>query len=359
MTSATATKKENMTSATATKKENLLTGVFGLWLIIGLFVDGYAHQNLAELETFFTPWHGIFYSGFMATALWIAWMIRRRRISGSSLSQSIPPGYRLAALGLGIFAIGGIGDGFWHTLLGIETGVDALISPTHIILFVGGLLILSAPMRSAELAHPGRQLPKGDFLPVGLSMLLTALIINFFFMYAYAPASDIPRILFNSHDGTGSFEAEYGIMQILITAVIVTGSVLYLAARWDTPFWTFTAILGFLGITMSGMLDGFENYGAMLTLLSAGLAADLFIRLFRPHPGSAKTWLALGAVIPLVMWSTHFATFAIFGTIGWTPELWAGAIVLGVLVGLGLAHVMGRAASLPTLSKANSEAMTY
>jgi hypothetical protein len=80
MTSATATKKENMTSATATKKENLLTGVFGLWLIIGLFVDGYAHQNLAELETFFTPWHGIFYSGVMATALWIAWMIRRRRI---------------------------------------------------------------------------------------------------------------------------------------------------------------------------------------------------------------------------------------------------------------------------------------
>jgi hypothetical protein len=345
-----------MTCVTASKKENLLTAVFGLWLITGLFVDGWAHTNRAELETFFTPWHGLFYSGFTATALWIAWMIRRRRISGSSLSESIPPGYRLAALGLGIFAIGGVGDSLWHTFLGIETGVDALISPTHIILLVGIVLIVGAPMRSAALAHPGRQLPKEDFLPVGLSMGLTALIVSFFFMYTYAPSFGMPAIQYTP-DGAGGFEAEFGIMQILITTVIVTGSVLYLAARRDTPLWTFTAILGFLGLLMCGMQTQFEQPWEMIAPLLAGLAADLFIRRFRPHPESAGTWLALGGVIPLVMWSTYFSTFAIFGEIGWTPELWAGSIVLGVLVGLGLAQVMGRTTSLSTPSKSGSEAM--
>ena len=27
-----------------------------------LFVDGWAHNNLDQIETFFTPWHALFYS---------------------------------------------------------------------------------------------------------------------------------------------------------------------------------------------------------------------------------------------------------------------------------------------------------
>ena len=51
-------------------KEDLLTVAFTGWPIIGLFVDGWAHNN-DKPETFFTPWHGLFYSGFVATALWM------------------------------------------------------------------------------------------------------------------------------------------------------------------------------------------------------------------------------------------------------------------------------------------------
>ena len=41
--------------------------VFATWLIVGIFVDGWAHNN-DKPETFFTPWHALFYSGFLATA---------------------------------------------------------------------------------------------------------------------------------------------------------------------------------------------------------------------------------------------------------------------------------------------------
>ena len=34
-----------------------------IWGIGGLFLDGWAHTNLPRLETFFTPWHAVLYSG--------------------------------------------------------------------------------------------------------------------------------------------------------------------------------------------------------------------------------------------------------------------------------------------------------
>ncbi len=39
------------------------------WLIGGLYLDGWAHLHFPELETFFTPWHGVLYSGFLVNAI--------------------------------------------------------------------------------------------------------------------------------------------------------------------------------------------------------------------------------------------------------------------------------------------------
>ena len=108
-----------------TIKEDLVTSVLALWLIAGLFVDGWAHRNLDGLETFFTPWHALFYSGFAATAAcgWSIW-------SGST--RRVPVGYRSGIIGVGIFALGGVGDLIWHSVFGIEVSLDALLSPTHL-----------------------------------------------------------------------------------------------------------------------------------------------------------------------------------------------------------------------------------
>src|SRR5215467_14227459 len=38
------------------------------WGIGGLFLDGWAHTNVPQLETFFTPWHAVLYSGYLAVA---------------------------------------------------------------------------------------------------------------------------------------------------------------------------------------------------------------------------------------------------------------------------------------------------
>lgn len=37
------------------------------WLILGLYIDGWAHRHY-PIETFFTPWHALLYSALLAIA---------------------------------------------------------------------------------------------------------------------------------------------------------------------------------------------------------------------------------------------------------------------------------------------------
>ncbi len=52
----------------ATRREHFVYVFFGLWLLAGLSLDGWAHRNRPELESFFTPWHAVFYAGFIGGA---------------------------------------------------------------------------------------------------------------------------------------------------------------------------------------------------------------------------------------------------------------------------------------------------
>lgn len=327
-------------TASASRRENLLTSLFATWLIVGLFVDGWAHNNLAELETFWTPWHGLFYSGFAATAAWVVWMVRKRLHTGASLSESIPIGYRLSIVGLAVFAAGGIGDAIWHSLFGIETDVDALFSPTHILLVTGIMLIVTGPVRSMSVRFPSRRVPRGEFLPAGISMTLGLLLVSFFTMYSWAPTSGIYQVPF-APSRSGGFEAVFGVLMILVTTITVSSAVLWMASRWRVPFGTFTAMLAAIGVLMSGMLDEFSQPWEILPVVAAGLAADLLVRRFDPAPARMTSWMLFGATVPLVMWATHFSLFASFRDLGWTAELWSGVPVLGAMAGAMLAYLIG------------------
>ena len=51
----------------------------------GLFLDGWAHTHGRVDATFFTPWHGVLYSAFLALALLLLvtllqWRLFRRQV---------------------------------------------------------------------------------------------------------------------------------------------------------------------------------------------------------------------------------------------------------------------------------------
>lgn len=127
----------------------------GLLMVAGVYLDGWAYIHRPGLETFFTPWHGVLYSAFALYALFVGGMVWRRFGARSDVWRrrlaSVPLGYGIALIGIGVFAVGGGADLVWHQIFGVEAGVDALVSPTHLVLLAGGMLMVTAPGRAAAL----------------------------------------------------------------------------------------------------------------------------------------------------------------------------------------------------------------
>jgi len=63
--------------------------------------------------------------------------------------EAAPGGYGPAALGVPVFVLSGLGGGLRHGLLGVEVGLEALLSPTHLLLALGAVLMVAGPFRAA------------------------------------------------------------------------------------------------------------------------------------------------------------------------------------------------------------------
>ena len=68
--------------------------------------------------------------------------------------------------------MGGVGDLLWHQVFGIEQGIAALLSPTHLLLFTGVALILLAPFRAAWSSPESPSAGVLGMLPALLSITL-------------------------------------------------------------------------------------------------------------------------------------------------------------------------------------------
>jgi hypothetical protein len=323
----------------------LVTVLLGAWIMIGLFVDGWAHSNLATLETFFTPWHALFYSGFVACAAWILWQVDRRYRAGSRGPDAVPAGFGLALAGLGVFALGGAGDLVWHTIFGIETDIDALFSPTHLLLFSGIVLIISTPLRAAW-ADPAAPAAPGfrRFLPVLLSATLTATVVAFMFMFlgAFLDGAGAVRDFAGAGSGgdgyLGYLSSVEGVASVLATNLILLAPLLLLVRRWRVPFGTATVVLGTVA-TLTGALSEFREWWLILAALLAGVAVDALLARLRPWADRRRFWAA-GGLIPVVLWSLYFGAVAAAQGIGWVAELWTGSILWAGLLGTALALLM-------------------
>ncbi len=314
--------------------EDLITVVFGSWLTFGGFVDGFAHRNLDTPETFFTPWHAVLYSGFLAVAGWLAWLVIRTRPRAPSLAAAIPVGYGTSVAGAIVFVAGGIGDMFWHMIFGIEVSIDALLSPTHLMLLVGALLILSGPLRAAWTdvdPQPGLR----PLLPSLLAATMGAAQLGFFFQYMDGTSVRFMETPYFPGNETGYFAVVAGVGSVLITTVILMGALLLLMRRWQLPFGAGLLLFGGFGVLME-MLEGFDFPQELIAPIAAGLVVDLLIRGLRPGSDRLAMLRVFVFVVPIVLWGVHFALFAGYSEINWPVAVWSGLIVFAGLAGVGL-----------------------
>jgi hypothetical protein len=323
-------------------KKHYITILFGMWLIGGIFVDGYAH-NHGVVETFFTPWHAILYSGFIASGIWMTWLLYlSRRATGLPWTQAAPVGYGLGLVGVAVFLIGGLGDMIWHIVFGIEQDIAALLSPTHLVLLVGGVLILSSPYRAEwhnkESKEPGWR----EFAPPFLSVVITIGAVSFFLMYAWMfrynlPAQSVVDGYLTTYNNNHILEVNEtrGLTYILLNTIVYMFPAFLLMRRWKLPFGTLLLLFTIITIMMN-VLDGFQDWRSIIIALAAGLIGDLLYLWLRPSEEKMWAYRIVALIVPVALWSLYFVWMIVINGIGWPVEMWTGAIVEAGLVSLGL-----------------------
>ena len=316
--------------------------VLAAWMVAGVFVDGWAHVNLASTrETFWTPWHGILYSGFTAEAAWIAAPVVRAR---GLAAGALPGGYALALAGLAVFAAGGVGDAVWHTLLGIEVGIDALLSPTHLLLLAGGLLVLTAPLRAARERVAEDEPTLRRLLPAVASLTLTAALVGFFFAYAWGGYDVSPTLPFDEAAldelAAGHEAAEraiaFGILSRIVTTAVLLAPLLHLGRRWRIPPGSASIVVGTVSVLPLALFS--EVPVALVAApLVAAVLADLLLWAWPVSPAAPRRLLVLAGATAFVLWTVHFGVLGATLGLSWPPELWAGAVVMATLAAVGMA----------------------
>ncbi len=81
--------------------------LLSIWLISGLFLDGWAHTHGRVDDVFLTPWHAVLYSGALAIMLVLAATYAYGLTRGSPGRRCLPAGYGLSLIGAALFLGGG------------------------------------------------------------------------------------------------------------------------------------------------------------------------------------------------------------------------------------------------------------
>jgi hypothetical protein len=322
-------------------------GICGVWISAGFFLDAWAHGHV-PVETFFTPYHAVFYSGMLALALVIAAFIIRSRMLGYAWENAVPRSYRLALLGIPIFVLGGIGDLLWHRIVGIEEGVDALLSPTHQVLGLSIFFLSSGPIRSvlAERAHAttlARQLP----LALGLATWL--ILAHFGTAYAFDPAAGRtnappPIVPFTSDYLTalaiGYYKVASGVLTVIFQSTLLTGFALWMVARMH-PRPGMLTLLFVIGNVPAAA--AFTNQTPLLAVtvaqsLLTGVLADAFVARYDPHPAAgtmrAFRWFAVG--VPMTYIGTYLLGTLLADRIWWDWNVALGSWIWSGVCGFAL-----------------------
>jgi hypothetical protein len=336
----------------ATYRTNLVTVLLGAWFTVGLFLDAWAHNNKPGLETFFTPWHAVFYSGFTATAGWIAWTVWRNVLAGRTRLAAVPVGYGATLVALVGFGLAGLGDLIWHTVYGIEQDINILFSPTHLGLITTMFIIVTTPLRASWV---DRSLPAAPglrrLLPAVLSAALATTLVLLSLQYSNVlvfQSGDVLVAMANVEEGfTANLVAAMAMTNLLLIVPLLT-----LARRWELPVGTATILYLAVG-GLAGAIAGFANEEMIIGLLIGGACVDLLARWLRPTPSRLARFRAFAGLAPFVTWAIYIATaYAVTEAVVVAPpeagggqappvvELYTGVPVVQALLGLLVACLL-------------------
>lgn len=321
----------------AGRRLDAVIAVLSLWMIAGIFLDGRAHA-MGVPESFFSLEHAAFYTAFVALAVVFGLVVRREYARTGNWRTSIPEEHRLSLLGVVVFGLGGLADLGWHLAFGIESDVEALLSPTHLLLVAGALLLVSTPLRRAWRDGIGAGWREQATTILSASLVLA--MLSFITVYGTPfngrslaiptwVAADIGPMHGRVFDYT---LLEMGVLSVMFQTVVMMGVLLLLVARFGDrlAFGAFTVMLTVTGLGIAAFMGGFFLLPAMI---GAGVVADALYRVLRPSTTNLRAVRIFAFAVPFVTYAGFFALYAAARGMPWTIHVWTGAIVLAAVTG--------------------------
>ncbi|MFC4147497.1 hypothetical protein ACFO0M_14675 [Micromonospora mangrovi] len=326
----------------ASRRDDLIAVLLGACLIGGALSDGWAHTNILDtIEGFFTPWHGLLYAGFTATAAWTFWLAYQRRDRAPHWwRDGWPAGYRVGALGVVVFFAGGLADLVWHETLGVEVGLNAGFSPSHLLIDTGAVLLLTSPLRSWWASGEGGLRSVTGVASMTLGAMATTILLSH--STAFLTAAPTHPI-----GAAGAQQpAILGVDAYLVTTVALGAPFLLLHRRRATLGAAAAIVAGpALFIMVMYEFPGAQPVAALTAVLGAFVADLVLTRLDAVRGADAPLRLPLaGAVFAACVWGGHLLGLALTDGIRWTPEVWTGIITLTAFEGA----LLGGLAARPT-----------
>jgi hypothetical protein len=237
----------------------------------------------------------------------------------------------------------------WHIVFGIEVDVEALLSPTHLLLATGLALMISGPARAAWRRARGGLVADGwtAQLPMVVSLTFVLALLGFFSQYvhplssAWAAASWQPvgQVV---HTVRGEeleipflFQAPMLSGTMLQTALLV--GVLLLGLRHARlPIGTMSLLIGLTTVMMVFMRQRFVGDVREPLLIAgvfAGIVADGLLAWLRPSFARPQALRLFAAVVPVLTYASYFGALLASSGVWWTVHLWAGTLLLAGVIG--------------------------
>ncbi|MEV6342716.1 hypothetical protein [Actinoplanes sp. NPDC051851] len=337
-------------AVTFAARERWVLLVASAWLVIGLQLDAYAHATTPELETFWTPWHGVLYSGIAASGFTLLWIMKSRLPSIPTYRDvlALPNALRIPIAGMASLLVGGGVDTLWHNIFGIEKNLEIFVSPSHELIILGMVLVAMGPALMLAATPGDRTLGvSGGFL-VAISALFSVLPLHIYSLHASALGirhlgSGDPDPLVFSTDG----QLVHGYLAstaLLLLPIVIIGR------RWALPIGLPTALVTIPALLMHLMFDSERAWWPQLTVAIAAPIVEMLLRVadaLVTIPVNAG-WIVLGLVAPPLVWGSVLLVGQIqVGTVGWNVHMVSGLLTLTAFVGAGTVLVARSVQHLP------------
>ncbi|WCO65397.1 hypothetical protein PO878_12910 [Iamia majanohamensis] len=293
---------------------------------IGLFGDIARHVSLAatlEGDAFLAGWHLVLYGGVAGGALVLGALAF---VHGPAAPWRALPA---ATAGVAVLTLGGTTDLLWHEAYGVEAAFQALVSPPHLLIFAGLVMLMVAPV-AAVVEGPSRPVDAVRSVVLALSLTSLLLVVSLFTGYLtplvggsefQAGAYQEPLI------GTSllDYDISRGLGVSLWFSALISLVVVGVRSRAAPVAGTWTLTFGLLGLAPL-VATGTVTLPLTFGLVTFGLVSDLTATRRRPHP--LATGLAAAS-----LWAVLFAGVAGRGDLIWNQELWGGVVTSSFLVG--------------------------